>query len=1135
MARIPESEIERLKREISLQRLAEAKGIKLKQHGENLLGLCPFHDDREPSLVITPSKNLWHCLGACQAGGTVIDWVMRAEGVKFRHAVELLRADLPSLEAFSEKPRGRQKEKVAKQSTTPKLPAVIGQSVADDVLLRQVADYYHETLKQSPEALLYLQKRGLNSAEMLERFRLGYANRTLAYRLPLKNRKAGAEQRGQLQRLGVLRESGHEHLNGSLVIPIIDEQGRVTEMYGRKIRDDLREGTPKHLYLPGVHRGVWNEEALACSKEVILCESLIDALTFWCAGYRNVTASYGVEGFTDDHRAGFRKRGVERVLIAYDRDEAGDRAAEKLSAELAAMGIEVSRVKFPKGMDANEYALKLQPAAQSLGLVLRQAEWMAGVRRRDLGSAGSAAVTIEPMATAGTEIAVPAEPPLVEPIFSLVAESGAAEAVPEAVTIEPMHEAAENEAAGEVSSLNETAREPASSVMATEEGALAPAPSPPLASPSAASAGERPLTASEIRGLADELGAEIADNAPAAPAPPSLPPSPSPSSSRAAASNSDEVVFAFGDRRWRVRGLPPKPLPGSLRVNLLVSRESGLHVDTLELYSARQRAQFTKLASDEVRVEEAVIKRDLGEVLLKLEEHLEKRESERERANQPRELSDAERNEALGLLRDPQLLERILADFERCGVVGERTNKLLGYLAATSRKLDEPLAVVIQSSSAAGKSSLMDAVLELMPSEQRVQYSAMTGQSLFYMGESNLKHKILSIVEEEGAERASYALKILQSEGELTIASTGKDPVTGRLVTQEYHVEGPVMIFQTTTAVDMDEELLNRCLVLSVDEGREQTRAIHERQRRARTLSGMVARAERAVVLSVHQNAQRLLRRLSVVNPYAEQLKFPDHQTRLRRDHMKYLGLIEAIALLHQYQRPVKEVEHRGQRLRYIEVTKEDIATANRLAHEVLGRSLDELPPQTRNLLELLDGLVRSECERLRMARQDFRFSRRELRERTGWGDTQLKVHLGRLVEMEYVIAHRGHGQSQRFGYELQYERGAAAGTFLPGLIAVSELGPCVYDDDWSGSEGERSGQSAERSGSGRPAVGGQSGSGRGAETSTERLKNRVIGNSELGPSANSHPGNGKNAGSGTSAEVVMMPSAAVAARVAVS
>ena len=90
---------------------------------------------------------------------------------------------------------------------------------------------------------------------------------------------------------------------------------------------------------------------------------------------------------------------------------------------------------------------------------------------------------------------------------------------------------------------------------------------------------------------------------------------------------------------------------------------------------------------------------------------------------------------------------------------------------------------------------------------------------------------MLAISEEEGAEQASYALKLLQSEGQLTIASTGKDPATGKLVTEEYHVEGPVMIFLTTTAIEIDEELLNRCIVLTVDENREQTRAIHELQR----------------------------------------------------------------------------------------------------------------------------------------------------------------------------------------------------------------------------------------------------------------------------------------------------------------
>ena len=126
-------------------------------------------------------------------------------------------------------------------------------------------------------------------------------------------------------------------------------------------------------------------------------------------------------------------------------------------------------------------------------------------------------------------------------------------------------------------------------------------------------------------------------------------------------------------------------------------------------------------------------------------------------------IGDAERAAALELLQGPDLPARILSDFARCGVVGEETNKLIGYIAAVSRQLDAPLAVMVQSSSAAGKSSLMESILAFLPEEHRVQYSAMTGQSLFYMGETDLKNKVLAIVEEEGASRAAYALKLLQS------------------------------------------------------------------------------------------------------------------------------------------------------------------------------------------------------------------------------------------------------------------------------------------------------------------------------------------------------------------------------------
>src|SRR3974390_1829930 len=243
------------------------------------------------------------------------------------------------------------------------------------------------------------------------------------------------------------------------------------------------------------------------------------------------------------------------------------------------------------------------------------------------------------------------------------------------------------------------------------------------------------------------------------------------------------------------------------------------------------------------------------------------------------------------------------------------------------------------------------------------------------MGETDLKHKVLAIVEEEGALRAAYALKLLQSEGVLTIASTGKDATTGRLVTHQYRVEGPVILFLTTTAIDLDEELLNRCLVLTVDEDRAQTQAIHRQQREAQTIEGLLARQEREDVLKVHQNAQRLLKPLFVVNPYARELTFLDSRTRTRRDHLKYLTLIRWIALLHQYQRPRKTATHLGKEVGNSEVRKDDTATATRPAHEVLGRSLDELPPQTRRLLLAVDAMVTTECERQKKEGAEHRFA----------------------------------------------------------------------------------------------------------------------------------------------------------------
>ncbi|MDO9188406.1 MAG: CHC2 zinc finger domain-containing protein [Sulfurimicrobium sp.] len=961
MARIPESEIERLKREVSVERLVESAGIALKKSGKDWLGQCPFHADDTASLVVTPAKNLWHCFG-CGIGGGPIDWVIKKNGVSFRHAVELLRDGISSFPHSGTRAAG---SGAVKRTTVRALDAPVALDADDSALLNQVMNYYHETLKASPEALVYLKTRGIDSMEAIEHFKLGFADRTLGLRLPQKTRVAGAEIRTRLQKIGVYRESGHEHFNGSLVIPIFDEAANVTEIYGRKLLDNLRAGTPKHLYLPGLHRGVWNIEALMAQKEIILCEALIDALTFWCAGYRNVTSAYGIEGFTEDHLAAFKQHGTERVLIAYDRDDAGERGAAKVSELLMAAGIDCFRIQFPKGMDANAYACKVTPATKSLGLVIRKAVW--------LGQ-------------------------------------------------------------GKPPALPESAPAPAASPAVETAPALLP-----LAADSPAMAPPEPLPASPMPETAREVPIEIKDN---------------------------EVTLMLGEgkdaRRYRVRGLAKNLAVDVLKINLLMGLGESFHVDTLDLYSAKQRAAYIAQAAQETRLDERLLKTDLGRVLLALEQLQDATIRDTLQAAPQPEMEEAEQQAALALLKMPDLIARILADFAACGLVGEETNKLVGYFAAVSRKLDKPLGVVIQSSSAAGKSSLMDAVLAFVPDEEKVKYSAMTGQSLFYMGETNLKHKALAIVEEEGASRASYALKLLQSEGELTIASTGKDPQTGNLITQQYRVEGPVALLVTTTARDIDEELMNRCLVLSVDEGREQTRAIHQLQRDRRTLEGLIARHDKEALITLHQNAQRLLKPLAVLNPYARFLTFPDQTTRLRRDHEKYLTLIDTLAFLHQHQRTVKHVlshvegtAQRGEQgIEYIEVTLADIGLANRIAHDVLGRSLDELPPQTRRLLKLIDGYVSAECERLKISRADFRFSRRALREAINWGDTQLRMHLERLVELEYVAARR-EGAGGKFVYELAYVVNDETHAQVAGLIEVDALEALAVAATMSESRGE--------------------------------------------------------------------------------
>ncbi|ULH27605.1 CHC2 zinc finger domain-containing protein [Leptospira weilii] len=919
MAFIPKEEIARLKTETDLLALVRSYGIELRKHGLNWLGRCPFHEDKTPSFVVTPTKQLWHCMGVCQTGGSAIDFLMKREGMNFQEAVEELREKQLQGKKMTNK-NNAPTQLVLERELGRKIPTTERVSEEEREIIFNALSYYQRTLRESRNALSYLNTRKVGSDESITKFQIGYCDGRMGRTLPVRQSGIGVRVREVLKDFGILSENGQEYFRGRIVIPIFTQGGELCGMYGRRIIPS-KSGSPDHLYLPGRHLGNWNEEDGFSKKELVLCESILDALTYWENGIRNVTCSYGVEGYTEELHQRILEKGIERVYIAYDGDGAGDKGAKSVHLKLKKEGVTTYRVMIPMGMDVNELAMRSEEPQDTLLRLLEES-----------------------------------------PVYGE----------------EELETKGKKEVAADRISLNENGEENTPQYQAKQE--------------------EQP----EIK------------------------------------ITKEEVEVKFGERRYISKGLFRNTLE-SLKVTLKVIQGERYHVDNVDLLGYKTRTSYITTASHELKEKEETIKKEVGRLINVLEEVLNEKEKERNVKTEV-ELTAEERAEAILYLEDPNLLTNILMDFERCGLVGERVNSLVGYLASITRRTENPLAVIIQSSSSAGKSTLMDAILDFVPEEEKEKYSAMTGQSLFYMSSKNLKNKVLAISEEEGAERAKYALKILQSEKKISIASAMKDPTTGRTVTEEYSVEGPVVIFLTTTNLEIDEELENRCLILTVNEGREQTRTILEIQRELETLEGIVKKRDKEKIYKQHKNIQRILRPLVVVNPYAKEMKFPDTKLRMRRDQKKYLTLIKSIALLQQYQREKKlGKDENGESFEYIEVTREDMELGSVLASKILGRTLEELTPQTKEVLYSLNEMVEEESEEQKLTKSEVRFTRRDVRERLGLSDTRLRVHLKRLEELEYLIV-RSRGQGQLVEYELLYDgEGKEGEEFALGLSFLEE------------------------------------------------------------------------------------------------
>jgi len=442
----------------------------------------------------------------------------------------------------------------------------------------------------------------------------------------------------------------------------------------------------------------------------------------------------------------------------------------------------------------------------------------------------------------------------------------------------------------------------------------------------------------------------------------------------------------------------------NMKANIKVYTKDDVFVDQIDLYKNRDRLNLIYNIMDKFNIRDQIqLENDLNQIIEVIEKHKEKKEKEKKKTKPV--LTDYQKDIGLQFLKNPNLIDEIEKDYERLGYVRERKNKILLYLVMTSRLMDNPLHAILISRSGAGKSHLAEITESLCPPEELESISDLSAQALYYYGKEDLKHRFIVIGEKEGSESSDYPLRELITKKSITKAIPMKDQVTGQIKTVNIKVEGPISFVETTTNSNINPENLNRCFVVGIDESEDQTRLIHEVQRKSYTLEGFLQKRDLDKIRNKHIYAQRILKKILVFNPYAELLSFPSSKLKTRRDNEKFLRLINVICFLHQYQRKVKKLKlENNEVIEYIECTPYDYRIAYELLSDgVLDNTLDDLPRPARKLLELIKKYLHERSKRDNIPVDKIIFERRDIREFTSWSFAQIRNNFRILQDYEYL------------------------------------------------------------------------------------------------------------------------------------
>lgn len=431
----------------------------------------------------------------------------------------------------------------------------------------------------------------------------------------------------------------------------------------------------------------------------------------------------------------------------------------------------------------------------------------------------------------------------------------------------------------------------------------------------------------------------------------------------------------------------------SLRVTLSINKTKNHNKlrHNIDLYNDNQVEKLVRKTAERIEIGTSIVRRTLQELTNELETYrLSQLDQEDENEFTIRELTKKEENEAIKLLKKPNLLQLTNDLIGNSGVIGEETNRLLMYIIFTSRKSNNPLHCISLGSSGTGKTHLQSKVAELIPEHDIVDMTVLSENAFYYFNRTELQHKLILIEDMDGAENALYPLRELQSKRSITKRVSHKDR-NGNTKTIKLTVEGPVCVAGCTTQESIYEDNSNRSFLLYIDESHEQDEKIMQYQRKLS--AGNVNIDAEIKAKRQLQNAQLLLKSIKVVNPFAEHLQLPKSVFKPRRTNAHYLQFIEAVTFYKQYQRERKYDEQTGEE--FIETTIEDIQEANNLLQEVLLRKSDMISGACRNYLETLKTYLK--------ANKQTTFTNAEIRRNLRIKGTTLRRYHTQLIADNYI------------------------------------------------------------------------------------------------------------------------------------